>query len=268
MVQDSANPVWHQVWENALFHDNPWLHEFARNSAASHKVRTIHENQGTVVAEVQPSFGRLVSITLSLPRLSLEYCLERLGQLVLLEEPGLVDRLVQSSWSFLNTLEQIGIAPWPQGIQEVIVRVTPETGQMPCPCTLSALIEIGWLLELDPGLLLRMRGLVPDAMRQQLAETLQEKRKSAQSNVQEYVREQDDIEAEDAIRTDHFWGNPRALRTYTPSHNPEASPFMPATTMGTPQVESEEGQRLLARLLQELYAQGFRAADDEGLDKQ
>lgn len=256
---------WRHAWETSLFGDNHWLHAFARNSTASHKVMAIHEDQGQVVVEVQQPARRQVKVTITLPHLSPDLCLEKMDQLALRQGQEVWDWLDHPRWEFFHALDQMGLKLWPAGTHEVHVTVAPGTGLRPCPCTLTALMETGWLLELDPLLLLRMRGLAPEALRHRRG---QQQRKGADpgphSGQDAPVAQDSAASSWERLRFDHFWGNARALRTYSPSHNPETSLFMPASTMGAPQVESEEGQRFLSRLLQDLYAQGGSDASDAG----
>ncbi len=258
---------WRQTWETALFGDNHHLHAFARNSVSSHKVLAIREEQGKVMVALQPPSRRQVQVTLTLPHLSLDLCLAQMAQLALQQGQDIWAWLDQPLGTFFDTLDRMGLALWPRGMQGVNVVTAPATGLTPCPCTLTALLETGWLLELDPLLLLRMRGLSPQALQHRWRQQAQEKAHSdphGQSANPLASAHDMAVAGEEQLRSDHFWGNARALRSYTLLHHPETAPAMPPVTMGAPQVESEEGQRFLARLLRDLYVQGGKFMHDTG----
>ncbi len=251
---DSTPLGWCQIWEAALFHGNHQLYTLAHSSAASHEVLSIHEERGVVKAEIKsPALGR-TTVIIALPPRSLERCLPRINQLARQQGAQFATWLRRPSREQFDALEQAGLILWPQGVQEVQVTVTPVTGQEPCPCALAALLETGRLLEMDPWLLLRLRGLTPDILRRRMGTSAP----CPQSKPGTTRAEASSIDA------DPFWGNPRALRTYIPTHDPETAPGMPAMMLGAPPVDGTEGQQSLSRLVQALYTQGGKDSSGTG----
>ncbi len=233
---------WRQGWEDALFAEDTALQEFARASARGLGITALEEIDGQIQARIRIPQGG-VSVQVALARHSLRnwtFCLAQ----VLRTAPEIGRSLLTDPDPTLPAfLSRLGWPLFPLGLHDVQLQAVPPSCQEPCPYCLGILVEVGWMIEADPWVLLSLRGL---------------SRADARRLLQGMVGSGgQDAHSEGWIPpSESFWGNARALRGFHPHIFLGAASAPPKITLGTPPLADADERRSLEYRLACLYDPG------------
>lgn len=251
-VPGRTEPRWRVCWEQALFQDDRRLLDLARG--ARQRLRRLSASvQGESVRMLfqDPSQGK-VEVSLRLSRFSAEAWWTGLRQLGARLPAWASGVPPYPETRVLAELDGLELPLLPRDWSEVEVVAWPASGQRPCPFVLSALVELGGMLELNPRLLFAMRGLnvpVQDLAPDQPAG-------HGDDSAAETPRDADPTPARVERLRERFWGNARTIRNFAFRYDPEQVLHMPVRTLGPPPVEDEAVRRALGQLMEALYREG------------
>lgn len=251
MIRDpvSGGPAeWYARWDGALFADNPRLRNFARQCAATVEIMSLDIKGNRIVATVRHQSQRRITVTAGLPRYPVADWYQSLN--------ADADRILEAgqrggqrmSADVLSLLADSGRGLWPSGMEELQLNVAPHSEQIPCPWCMAVLVETGWLLEQDPLVLFRLRGLHQDDLTGLMAhlQQAQSGRRHAGGAAATSGREAD--------LHDEFWGDMRAIRSLHRHVENRDNAVAPAYRLGPPPAADQSGNGDLALLVEAIYA--------------
>lgn len=253
------------------------LREFAQTHARELEITAREEIDGRIQSRIRLPQGGTMSVQLSLARLSLrnwESCLLRLGQ----EAPEIGHSLLaRPALSLHAFLARLGRPLFPQGLRDVRLVAAPPSPQEPCPYCMGVLVAVGWMMEADPWVLLRLRGLAPEDARRLLQRQEDGGGQGVRPagplppsgpgliSLQDMARERAGTAAE--APSESFWGDARALRAFRPRIVLNAASAPPKVTLGAPPVEDADEKQSLADLVAHLYDPGPRPPLETDADR-
>lgn len=254
---------WHAIWENILFEGNDFLRDFAYAQARDLEIVSLEEVAGQIQAQIKVPQNGIVEVQISLPHHSLAEWESLLGQ-IHLRSPEVGHSLLGSpDIGFHEVLSRLGSPLFPQGLRDVHFRVNPPSFKEPCPFSMGVLVEVGWFIETDPWVLLRLRGLSQDKagkMMQAMEERLwQPSQHDEEMNKTDRHRRMADRTGRETgfnsneLPQESFWGNARAIRAFRAHFliGPACPP--PRITLGAPPLKNENERNSLADLLALTY---------------
>lgn len=248
---ENRHATWQQAWEEAVCQGNPILRDFARGSATRLAVSSWRESQGRVHAVVTHPTLRTVRVDLSLPQWSLTEWQQHLFRLAIHHPRASASLWDRPDVAVHAALAGMGRPVLPQGLQDIRTRVSAATGQTPCPCVMAAVIETGWMIELDPWRLFALRGLSREA-----AEKCMQQIRTPTTSISGSASDFMSPPAPEVSGYDRgtFWGHARAIRTFKLDLDPAETVVSPAVLLGPPPVDSEKEREMLTQLVASLYA--------------
>ena len=245
----SGGPAeWHERWDDALFADNPRLRDFARQCAATVEIMSLDMKGNRIVAAVRHQSQRRITVTAGLPRYPAADWYQSLN--------AAADRILEAgrrggqwlSADVLSLLADGGKGLWPSGMEEIQLNVAPHSEQIPCPWCMAVLVETGWLLEQDPLVLFRLRGLHLDDLTGLMAH-LQQVRSG-----RKHPGDAAATAGRGADFHDKFWGDMRAIRSLRRHVENRDDAVAPAYRLGPPPAADPSGNGDLALLVEAIYA--------------
>lgn len=245
----SGGPAgWYERWDSALFSDNPRLRGFARQCADTVEIMSLDMKGHRIVATVRHQSQRRITVTAGLPRYPTADWYQSLN--------ADADRILvagqrggqRMSAEVLSLLADSGRGLWPSGLEELQLNVAPHSEQIPCPWCMAVLVETGWLLEQDPLVLFRLRGLHQDDLAGLMAHLQQVRsgRRHAEGTAAKPGRA--------ANFHDEFWGDMRAIRSLHRHVENRDAAATPAYQLGPPPAADQTGKGDLALLVEAIYA--------------
>ena len=246
----SGGPAgWYERWDDALFADNPRLRDFARQCAATVEIMSLDMQGHRIVATVRHQSQRQVTVTAGLPRYPATDWYQSLH--------ADADRILEAgqrggqrmSGEILSLLADSGRGLWPSGMEELQLNVAPHSEQIPCPWCMAVLVETGWLLEQDPLVLFRLRGLHQDDLAGLMAHLRQVRSRGRHAEGAAATRGR----AADFFH-DEFWGDMRAIRSLRRHVENGDAAVAPAYRLGPPPAADQSGKGDLALLVEAIYA--------------
>lgn len=245
--------AWHERWDDALFADNPRLRDFASQCAATVEIMSLDLQGNRIVATVRHPSQRRITVTAGLPRYPTADWYRSLNA----DADRILEAGIRSgqrmSADVLRLLADSGRGLWPSGMEEIQLNVAPHSEQIPCPWCMAVLVETGWLLEQDPLVLFRLRGLRQDDLAGLMVHLQQVRsgRKHAGGAAAASGHEAD--------FHDEFWGDMRAIRSLRRHVENRDDAVAPAYRLGPPPDADPSGNGDLALLIEAIYARARQA---------
>ena len=260
--------AWHSVWEDALFEGNAILKDFAAARAKEMEITSIEEAAGRIQAVIKLPQSGNVSVQVSLAQRPLpdwESNLTKIQQ----QAPEIGYSLQGYPDIRLHAfLSRLGWPLLPQGLREVQLCTSPHSYLEPCPFSMGVLIEVGWMIESDPWVLLSLRGLSRGKALQLLQVLEEGARQPVDQGTQMPLTSignwgEDKIENPAGListekSNESFWGNARAIRAFGSQILlcPASPP--PISTLGAPPLEDADESNSLVDLLARIYGSRFQ----------
>lgn len=259
----AAPATWQAAWEAAVFRGNRALQRIARACAEEMEVSELQEREGWIQAKVTTTTHSEVRVMLALPRSAPAEWERHLTQLRARHPGWKADWAPRPRPAIHDALARVGRPLLPFGLQEFKTRVSVATERVPCPYALAVVMATGAMVEQDPWILLRMRGLSPRAARELAAQAAQRGtgRAALRSDVpvsggdaeNAYVREDTVGLSASGPAQDGFWGNLRAVRAFDTQLEPKGGDPCILAALDAPPVEDEAEGAALRQLLADLW---------------
>lgn len=259
----AAPATWQAAWEAAVFRGNRALQRIARACAEEMAASDLQEREGWIQAKVTTTTHSEVRVMLALPRSAPAEWERRLTQLRARHPGWQADWAPRPRPAIHDALARVGRPLLPFGLQEFKTRVSVATERVPCPYVLAVVMATGAMVEQDPWILLRMRGLSPRAAHELAAQAAQRGtgRAALRSDVpvsggdaeNAYVREDAVGLSASGPGQDGFWGNPRAVRAFDTQLEPKGGDPCILAALDAPPVADEAEGAALRQLLADLW---------------
>ena len=254
---------WQGSWEDSLFEGNTVLQEFAQVHARELEIVALEEIDGRIQSQIRVPQGGTVSVQLSLAQRSLRNWESHLTQLMQEAPETGHSLLARPDLSLHAFLSRLGWPLFPRGLRDVQLFAGPPSRQEPCPYCMGVLVEVGWMIEADPWVLLSLRGLSPETARRllqgnaghssQIARQAGQIPLSGSSLVSVKGMARNGAFMTSEVPSESFWGNARALRAFRTRIFLDSASAPPKVTLGAPPVEDAHEKRSLAGLVAHLY---------------
>ena len=259
----TAPATWQAAWEAAVFRGNRALQRIARAGAEEMAVSELQEREGWIQAKVTTATHSEVRVMLALPRSAPAEWERHLAQLRARPPGWEADWAPRPRPAIHDALARLGRPLLPFGLQEFKTRVSVATERVPCPYALAVVMATGAMVEQDPWILLRMRGLSRRAARNLASQASQRGTgtDALRSDVpvdgrdaaNAYVREDTVGRPAPGPAKDGFWGNPRAVRAFDAQWEPKGGDPCILAALDAPPVEDEAEGAALRQLLADLW---------------
>ncbi len=259
----TAPATWQAAWEAAVFRGNRALQRIARAGAEEMAVSELQEREGWIQAKVTTATHSEVRVMLALPRSAPAEWERHLAQLRARLPGWEADWAPRPRPAIHDALARLGRPLLPFGLQEFKTRVSVATERVPCPYALAVVMATGAMVEQDPWILLRMRGLSRRAARNLASQASQRGTgtDALRSDVpvdgrdaaNAYVREDTVGRPAPGPAKDGFWGNPRAVRAFDAQWEPKGGDPCILAALDAPPVEDEAEGAALRQLLADLW---------------